>query len=359
MSTALRSYRLLWHHEVAEAQVKSVMRLLATSGGSPVVMEVSATNHVVEHRLRLAEGHATQAVSQLRSAIAGIGIESMPKSEAKQISYDHIVELRLSTRRRPLRTNVAADTMRSLLSALAQARRHEQVLLQWILTRPAGPRAVPNKIELLPESWWRAALSAPFKAPDPADAETRTALRDKHAEPSWRVLGRIAVASSSTARSRQLIRGVLGALRSAEAPGVRIQARSVCLGMLATTAGKPRLSLNASELSVVCGWPIGPTSELPVIRLGSRRLPAPEGVACKGRILGESTWPGKTRALALTPSDSLRHLHVVGPTGVGKSTLLLNLIEQDMKAGRSVVVIEPKARSHPRRPGPRAGRTDG
>ncbi len=46
--------------------------------------------------------------------------------------------------------------------------------------------------------------------------------------------------------------------------------------------------------------------------------------------------------MALSPADSLRHLHLLGPTGVGKSTLLLNLITQDMAAGRAVVVIEPK-----------------
>jgi hypothetical protein len=46
--------------------------------------------------------------------------------------------------------------------------------------------------------------------------------------------------------------------------------------------------------------------------------------------------------LSLLPRDALQHLHVIGPTGVGKSTLLLNLIDQDMQAGRSVVVIEPK-----------------
>src|SRR5262249_22731294 len=33
---------------------------------------------------------------------------------------------------------------------------------------------------------------------------------------------------------------------------------------------------------------------------------------------------------------------VVGPTGVGKSTLLAQLILQDAAAGRSVVVVEPK-----------------
>jgi len=38
----------------------------------------------------------------------------------------------------------------------------------------------------------------------------------------------------------------------------------------------------------------------------------------------------------------LRHLHVLGPTGSGKSTLLLNLIVQDIEAGRGIAVIEPR-----------------
>ena len=48
------------------------------------------------------------------------------------------------------------------------------------------------------------------------------------------------------------------------------------------------------------------------------------------------------RPLALSLPDSLRHLHVIGPTGVGKSTLMLGLITQDMQAGRGVVVVDPK-----------------
>ena len=41
-------------------------------------------------------------------------------------------------------------------------------------------------------------------------------------------------------------------------------------------------------------------------------------------------------------TDALRHTWVIGPNGVGKSTLLLNLILQDLEADRPVVVIEPK-----------------
>jgi len=61
-----------------------------------------------------------------------------------------------------------------------------------------------------------------------------------------------------------------------------------------------------------------------------------------GRVVAQATFPGAERPLALSVPDSLRHLHVIGPTGVGKSTLLVNLITQDMAAGRGVIVIDPK-----------------
>ena len=56
---------------------------------------------------------------------------------------------------------------------------------------------------------------------------------------------------------------------------------------------------------------------------------------------GELPRPGAS-AGTLTPRFAAPST-LVGPTGVGKSTLLLNLITQDMAAGRAVVVIEPKS----------------
>ena len=39
--------------------------------------------------------------------------------------------------------------------------------------------------------------------------------------------------------------------------------------------------------------------------------------------------------------DRLRHTYVVGKTGMGKSSLLENMISQDIQAGRGVVLIDP------------------
>ena len=40
--------------------------------------------------------------------------------------------------------------------------------------------------------------------------------------------------------------------------------------------------------------------------------------------------------------DARRHIHVLGPTGVGKSTLIARLVLADFDAGRGAVVIDPK-----------------
>lgn len=49
------------------------------------------------------------------------------------------------------------------------------------------------------------------------------------------------------------------------------------------------------------------------------------------------------RKLSISPQDSLEHLHLIGPTGSGKSTAMQHLILADIKAGRSVLVLDPKA----------------
>jgi len=67
--------------------------------------------------------------------------------------------------------------------------------------------------------------------------------------------------------------------------------------------------------------------------------PVPSAVPREGRILGTSLLSG--RAVALSHADRLRHTYVVGQTGTGKSTLLLNLAVQDIREGRGVCVIDP------------------
>jgi len=342
-SVELTWYRLRWPREVEPEQAAQVFRLLATTAGSPVVIEAVGSPDAVEHRMALPTSRADATADQLRATIPGLSVEKVGTRPASAAT--RAVELRLSTKRRPLRTDDPAGVSRAMLTALAHVRRGERLSIQWILGRSLSPVAVPNRLEGVGhESWIGALLLAPFGPPPAADVDVRNALRVKQAEPGWRAVGRVAVKAKSASRERQLIRQVVGALRSAEAPGVSFWVRATSTKRVSAAAAGWRLPLrlNASELATVSSFPVGLTNELPVNMIGSRLVAPSAAIPRKGRIVGKATFPGRERSLALTPTDSLRHTHALGPTGSGKSTLLLNLISQDMAAGRAVVVIEPK-----------------
>jgi len=60
--------------------------------------------------------------------------------------------------------------------------------------------------------------------------------------------------------------------------------------------------------------------------------------------------------IAIPDADRKRHTFVFGTTGVGKTRLCENLIEQDIRKGYSVVYFDPKGTS---RSSPRSMRSPG
>jgi Type IV secretory system Conjugative DNA transfer/TraM recognition site of TraD and TraG len=342
-SVSLIWFQLRWPREVTPEQLTQMFRLLATADGQPVIVEAIGLPGAVEHRLALPRGPAEGMVDQLQATLPGLSVEAL--SERSALTLTSAVELRLSTARRSLRTDDISGVNRALLTALARLHSGERLALQWLLGRSLPPVAVANHASgLAHESWLGALLLAPFGPPPPLDSEARGALRAKQAEPGWRLTGRVAVQAKSKSRERQLIRQVVGALSSSAAPGVGWRLRRVRPQRVseARLPWRRPLRLNAVELATLSAWPVGLTSELPVERIGSRLVAPSKAIPSQGRVIGAASFPGRERPVALSATDSLRHVHVIGPTGSGKSTLLMNLITRDIAAGRAVVVIEPK-----------------
>jgi len=57
--------------------------------------------------------------------------------------------------------------------------------------------------------------------------------------------------------------------------------------------------------------------------------------------IGITNFRGKKTHFGITPVDRARHMYIIGKTGMGKSTLLENMIYADILAGRGVAVIDP------------------
>ncbi len=335
---------LCWPRDVQPEQLTAAFRLLAALSDGPLVLQATGTTTGVEHHLALRRSRMKPVMNQLRAALPGLAIDVIDHPPIERRLH-RAVRLSLSSRRRRLRSDHLEQVSVAVLTALASADRREALVLQWVLGPRLTPRIVPNRLPgQHADTWGKALLAAPWSAPAPPDADARSALRAKQGEPGWRAIGRVAVRATSLPRQRQLLGAVVGALRTVQAPGVSFIVRSERTKRVSESRSPWHwpLVLNIAELAACSAWPVGPTSELPVRRVGSRLLAPSRRIPARGRIIGTATWPGATRRLALSPADSLQHVHVLGPTGVGKSTLLLNLIVQDLAAGRGVVVIEPK-----------------
>jgi len=58
-------------------------------------------------------------------------------------------------------------------------------------------------------------------------------------------------------------------------------------------------------------------------------------------ILGETNFRNRKRQFGIKTDDRRRHCYVIGKTGVGKTTLLENMIIQDIQAGRGAAIVDP------------------
>ncbi len=103
------------------------------------------------------------------------------------------------------------------------------------------------------------------------------------------------------------------------------------------------LVLNTKELATIYHLPAGISQkDAPQLKaVKSSSAPAPADLPSEGTLLGINKYRGEGREIRMTKADRLRHMYVIGQTGTGKTTLLKNMIIEDIKAGKGVCFIDP------------------
>jgi len=105
---------------------------------------------------------------------------------------------------------------------------------------------------------------------------------------------------------------------------------------------KDAIPLNLKEITSVIHLPLSGIKSSPELKQsGTKSVPAPVGVAQEGTLLGVNISRGEEKKIYLTDEDRLRHFYVIGQTGTGKTSILKNMIIQDMEAGKGVCYIDP------------------
>ena len=58
-------------------------------------------------------------------------------------------------------------------------------------------------------------------------------------------------------------------------------------------------------------------------------------------VVGQTNFRGQHRPFGIYPDDRRRHVYLIGKTGVGKTTLIQNMLIQDIEAGKGLALVDP------------------
>lgn len=328
--------RLLPGMELTSAQVQRLFERLSTPGSPrPLVFETWAGDEGITHLVGRTQPGKPTVRDLLRSHLP----ESRTLRASRPNLPERVARLKLTPKALPLRDDATSDVLHGIYSVLAGRRKGETIALQVVLGRGRRPAVVPSKILDPTTSIPTLVLHGSGAAP----ADTRRRVAQNAGQARIDVTVRIGVTAAVPERRQQLRGQFLSALEQYEAPGARLSLVNESPSRWEQAAlGWSPLTLTVPQLVGVVAWPVDEL-ELPGLPPRHPQLIAPpSGITEKGSVFARSTAPGTGKCIGMTSEGRLLHTAITGGTGSGKSEIFAHLALSDIKAGRPLVLIEPK-----------------
>ena len=277
----------------------------------------------------------------------------------------------------PVRTyaELGIDSFESIVGAFAKISEIGEGASLQVIIRPAFPSAkktIQGYIELLKrgerlekvfKSGFATGLSDAAKLLNPdskeqqekkekekvVDDEAVKALTAKASKPLFDVNVRLVASAGSQFQADDILDGLTAGFSQFASP-MRNEFKTVKPRnpkslvekfIYRTFDDAQKMTLSAEEIASFYHLPISSTETPRVKWLKAKEAPPPENMPKEGLLLGESVFHGASRPVYLADEDRRRHIYVIGQTGTGKSTLLGNLIIEDIRRGKGVAVIDP------------------
>lgn len=304
-----------------------------------MVFEVRSRNGQVNHKV----GIAPEYSGKLREVFASHGnIEFIECEETYRKPMNEARHLTVSKPILSLNTDVTGSVIRSGLAALAATRTGEESVIQVVLGRSFSPSPTPRKLQDPHESWLDLAL---FGIREATPDSVRSA-KDKLEQFMFQVIIRVG-ASGKNAEGR--IDQIISALKVLQSAGVNIRAKPEEPSYIdeVQIPWQINLRLSAKEIAPFLMLPAGEEDLPGVPGLHPKRILPPRWYKATDNPNEDRSFAHSlntpAKPLSISPLDSLEHTIILGPTGSGKSTVMEHLILSDIRAGRSVLVLDPKA----------------
>lgn len=244
---------------------------------------------------------------------------------------------------RPLRifTNIDPDPLTGIVGALEDLDEGEIGILQILFQAARNPWA---KSILTSVTDWQ---GRSFFADSP---EMLPLAKEKVQRPLFAVALRVAGQSPSASRAWEIARALAGGLSQLSNPPsnelIPLSNEGYDDAMHAEDvyyrqSRRSGMLLNIEELVSLVHPPSVSVRAAKLRRELKKTKAAPVIATGHQFILGENIHQSQTTLVSLSGEQRLRHMHIIGTTGTGKSTLLLKLIIQDIENGLGVGVLDP------------------
>lgn len=264
------------------------------------------------------------------------------------------------------------DPVEALINSLIRLEPGDGAAVQ-IMLRPANPKW-PNRgkflvarkrrqregaLDINPLDLAKAAYKSPDQwhqesvqyQPSKLEESILQNMEEKMRHPGFEVLVRVIASSGTYDRAQMILRNIANSFALFEAPGSNgfrfLESRDI-QGLVTAFIFRffpPEVKSNilaTNELATLFHLPNDQfNASTAVERQLSKQVDGPVNLPSAGLLLGYNLYRGIKKEIRLSHEDRRRHMYIIGQTGTGKSTILENIVVQDMLAGNGLAFIDP------------------
>ena len=185
----------------------------------------------------------------------------------------------------------------------------------------------------------------------PMDEEIIKALQMKASKTGFNVNIRLLFSAKEETRAKELFSHAEGVFQQFSTPNFnslkveKLKSNSLkkmCFNFsFRLFRNQERMLLNSEELASIFHFPLNQLASPKLKWLKSKESVPPTDLPREGVTLGKNVFRGQETIIKMTDDDRRRHFYVVGQTGTGKTTMILDMIRQDILNGKGVCFIDP------------------
>jgi hypothetical protein len=333
------------NYNISPLNIQYFLNTLSFSQHS-ISFEILATNKQIQIQIVCSNEDVAHIKSQIRAYFPSVIIS---KTESTEFPFDNARDIAISDfglneeymRPIAISDNYTIDPLTSIIASLELLQEEEIALIQTIFKGVSSPIA-KDVIDSVSDG-----RGGSFFSDSP---EMLTCAKEKVSHPLFSVIQRIAVQGINNQRSEYLANHIINQVSSTTRSNYNKLIPLSNEGykydfhwynVYHRTSNRLGFILNTKELATLVHYPNSSVvSELLKSNTQTTRA-IPIAFQNLKYSLGINLHNNKEVTVTVSDDHKVRHSHIIGSTGTGKSTLLINMVVDDMNQGNGVFLFDP------------------